>query len=330
MDFGRCNSSLSSRIVCCSNFYLEGGVCKPCPGGTYGVNCSQRCPTGLYGERCGYFCKCPPEQCIAATGCITTSPAASSQMTTETTMTVYAHETSTGSSLKTTDLLDSTVRNGIFSMQEETEPFPYKMIMVGMGAVILCFLVFSLIQICSKVRSKRKRKRVTPSEESGTYHEIPAAGEIAPLEIARHYNEITEHSDGGYKEIQQQKRQQEMQQVGLYRELISDDIKLENIDTLHETISQNMYLTVDNATRDEENASSDDENRESYLEPSSKKEKHLYTDILESSYDVTSDTGTGGDGILSCSDDGRDDSVSTDSAGRSGSVQQNDIYLDVI
>lgn len=53
-----------------------------CPGGTYGVNCSQRCPTGLYGERCGYFCKCPPEQCIAATGCITTSPAASSQMTT--------------------------------------------------------------------------------------------------------------------------------------------------------------------------------------------------------------------------------------------------------
>lgn len=248
----------------------------------------------------------------------------------ETTMTVYAHETSTGSSLKTTDLLDSTVRNGIFSMQEETEPFPYKMIMVGMGAVILCFLVFSLIQICSKVRSKRKRKRVTPSEESGTYHEIPAAGEIAPLEIARHYNEITEHSDGGYKEIQQQKRQQEMQQVGLYRELISDDIKLENIDTLHETISQNMYLTVDNATRDEENASSDDENRESYLEPSSKKEKHLYTDILESSYDVTSDTGTGGDGILSCSDDGRDDSVSTDSAGRSGSVQQNDIYLDVI
>jgi hypothetical protein len=250
----------------------------------------------------------------------TTTTLSAFETSTETT-TVPAYETSTGNFVESTDLLDSTVNNRIFDTHEEVEAFPYKMIMVGMGVIILCFLVFSFIQICSKVRSKRKR--TTPCEESGTYHEIPEAHEIVPSEIGRHYNEITENNEGRY--IQQFKIQQEKQEIGLYRELISNEIKFENNDMISENISQNMYLTVDNTKNDEEDTSSDSDNRESYIEPTTKEEKHMYTDILDSSYDVTSDTKTG-DYIMPCSEN----DLSTDSADMSESLQQNDTYLDAV
>jgi hypothetical protein len=106
------------------------------------------------------------------------------------------------------------------------------------------------------------------------------------LEIRRHYNDVTEGTN----------------------------------DTLHENISQTIYLTVDSAENDVEDAASDDENRDSYVKPISKEETHLYVDVLESSYDVTFDAGH----VVSCS------GVLNDSMSTSEPVQENDTYLDVI
>jgi hypothetical protein len=193
---------------------------------------------------------------------------------------LLANKTSPGGILETSDLLDSTDMDFNLAMHDEPESYPYKTIMLGMGLIVLCFIVFLFIQMRSK------RKRSTQCKESSTYHEIPETHGVAPLEIRRHYNEITEGTN----------------------------------DALHENVSQPIYLTVDSAENDVEDAGSDVENRDLYVKPISKEETHLYVDVLESSYDVTSEAGH----VVSCS------GVLNDSMSTSEPVQQNDTYLDVI
>ncbi|XP_062595822.1 uncharacterized protein LOC134257196 [Saccostrea cucullata] len=42
--------------ACCLNFYRDGDVCKECPPGYFGFNCSHPCPEQSYGHLCSLKC----------------------------------------------------------------------------------------------------------------------------------------------------------------------------------------------------------------------------------------------------------------------------------
>ncbi|XP_062595824.1 uncharacterized protein LOC134257199 [Saccostrea cucullata] len=43
--------------ACCFNFYRDGDICKDCPPGYFGSNCSLICPEPYYGHFCGLKCR---------------------------------------------------------------------------------------------------------------------------------------------------------------------------------------------------------------------------------------------------------------------------------
>nr|XP_034304586.1 uncharacterized protein LOC117682005 [Crassostrea gigas]XP_034304587.1 uncharacterized protein LOC117682005 [Crassostrea gigas] len=55
---------------CTFNYYNDGSICKECPDGYYGTNCSHICPALFYGTKCLQTCDCLP--CHHVYGCIST------------------------------------------------------------------------------------------------------------------------------------------------------------------------------------------------------------------------------------------------------------------
>ncbi|XP_062597586.1 uncharacterized protein LOC134259009 [Saccostrea cucullata] len=55
---------------CVANYFLDiDNICKGCPPGIFGLNCSQKCPSGTYGQFCSKSCQCPPDRCDRTHGC---------------------------------------------------------------------------------------------------------------------------------------------------------------------------------------------------------------------------------------------------------------------
>ncbi|XP_062610921.1 cell death abnormality protein 1-like, partial [Saccostrea cucullata] len=67
---GVCSSKTAEK-ECCINYYQENGLCKVCPSGWFGKNCSQQCPKNTYGELCDRSCNCKSnETCNHVLGCL--------------------------------------------------------------------------------------------------------------------------------------------------------------------------------------------------------------------------------------------------------------------
>ncbi|XP_062568278.1 uncharacterized protein LOC134230467 [Saccostrea cucullata] len=334
MDQGRCISSSNGEFECCSNFYLDSDICKPCPPGTYGVNCSFSCPRLMYGDGCGYICNCSPDRCDAVYGCGMTTTSTDSYKPTSTerpvTVSTQSFLTQRVEITESPSSTISTLRDTAVNIRDETEPFPYRAIIIGMGVVLSFFLVFTFIQLCSKMRSKRKR--IKSSEESGIYHEIPAADERVPQEITEHYNQVTEQ--GNISSIKKQENmtiQKTPNSVGPYRPPLYDDIKQEEFNpSMYEKYLHDMYLTVEEAKKDETDLSSDSEIRESYLEPISKQETHFYTHVMGISNDTTSSANTERDKDTSMHSDCEDNDASVKNASPKDNLEQQELYLQVI
>ncbi|XP_062568304.1 multiple epidermal growth factor-like domains protein 10 isoform X5 [Saccostrea cucullata] len=55
---------------CVANYFLDfDNICKECPPGIFGMNCSQKCPSSTYGQFCAKLCQCPPDRCDKRHGC---------------------------------------------------------------------------------------------------------------------------------------------------------------------------------------------------------------------------------------------------------------------
>ncbi|XP_078337901.1 uncharacterized protein LOC111133111 isoform X1 [Crassostrea virginica] len=55
---------------CCVDHYKdEDGICRECPFGTFGINCTSPCPTGYFGKFCQSVCNCTASECDAKNGC---------------------------------------------------------------------------------------------------------------------------------------------------------------------------------------------------------------------------------------------------------------------
>ncbi|XP_052679434.1 uncharacterized protein LOC128160192 isoform X1 [Crassostrea angulata] len=70
--------------TCGDGRYNDGGVCKECPAGFFGTNCSAECPALYYGIGCLQNCDCSP--CHHVYGCV------SSTLITETTSHGYVNK----------------------------------------------------------------------------------------------------------------------------------------------------------------------------------------------------------------------------------------------
>ncbi|XP_056011807.1 multiple epidermal growth factor-like domains protein 10 [Ostrea edulis] len=69
---GKCNTGQigeDKKFPCCTNYFPVEGVCKACPPGLFGNNCSVPCPHPSYGIRCMGVCKCDRSLCDVITGC---------------------------------------------------------------------------------------------------------------------------------------------------------------------------------------------------------------------------------------------------------------------
>ncbi|XP_052677353.1 uncharacterized protein LOC128158524 [Crassostrea angulata] len=55
---------------CATNYYKDGNVCRECPAGYYGDNCTVVCPPSSYGTLCLHKCDCLP--CHHVYGCSST------------------------------------------------------------------------------------------------------------------------------------------------------------------------------------------------------------------------------------------------------------------
>nr|XP_034305636.1 multiple epidermal growth factor-like domains protein 10 [Crassostrea gigas] len=59
------------KIDCLYNQYKDGNICKECPAGYFGYNCSMECDFPNYGIACSKICNC--SSCHHALGCISSS-----------------------------------------------------------------------------------------------------------------------------------------------------------------------------------------------------------------------------------------------------------------
>uniref|UniRef100_A0A8W8LT94 Uncharacterized protein n=1 Tax=Magallana gigas TaxID=29159 RepID=A0A8W8LT94_MAGGI len=56
---------------CIFNSYKEGDVCKDCPAGYFGKNCTEKCKPPTFGFLCLQSCDCPV--CHHVVGCVSTT-----------------------------------------------------------------------------------------------------------------------------------------------------------------------------------------------------------------------------------------------------------------
>ncbi|XP_052717579.1 uncharacterized protein LOC128189849 isoform X1 [Crassostrea angulata] len=57
---------------CCHNYFRKNGICKECPPGTFGTDCSSKCPSGFFGKFCRQECLCNAHDCNSTYGCALT------------------------------------------------------------------------------------------------------------------------------------------------------------------------------------------------------------------------------------------------------------------
>ncbi|XP_056011806.1 uncharacterized protein LOC130046268 isoform X2 [Ostrea edulis] len=69
---GKCNTGQideDKKFPCCANYFPVEGVCRACPPGLFGNNCSVPCQYPYYGILCVDECKCDRSLCDVITGC---------------------------------------------------------------------------------------------------------------------------------------------------------------------------------------------------------------------------------------------------------------------